>query len=143
MVLLENIKSNDSKYEESSERIKRQIEYDRIVDTDNVVYVDQIVRIMCDIDMADDVKSVIKVNSISIPISQLQAKFKSITGEEVLFVYKMYRRESEKVKNVRAYITSCLYNAAENLKLDKLKPKNDFDDFDDFVSNFHSLDDYE
>lgn len=55
----------------------------------------------------------------------------------------MYRRESEKVKNVRAYITSCLYNAAENLKLDKLKPKNDFDDFDDFVSNFHSLDDYE
>lgn len=145
MVLLENIKSNDSKYEESSERIKQQIGYDMIVDTNNVVYVDQIVRIMCDIDMADDVKSAIKINSISVPISQLQAKFKSLTGEEVLFVCKKYRAESKKVKNVRSYITSCLYNAAENLKLDKLKPKGSFDidDFDDFVSNFHALDDYE
>ncbi len=145
MVLLENIKSNDSKYEESSERIKQQIGYDMIVDTNNVVYVDQIVRIMCDIDMAGDVKSAIKINSISVPISQLQAKFKSLTGEEVLFVCKKYRAESKKVKNVRSYITSCLYNAAENLKLDKLKPKGSFDidDFDDFVSNFHALDDYE
>lgn len=96
--MLENIKSNDSKYEESSERIKRQIEYDRIVDTDNVVYVDQIVRIMCDIDMADDVKSVIKVNSISIPISQLQAKFKSITGEEVLLSTKCTGEKAKKSK---------------------------------------------
>lgn len=93
--------------------------------------------------MADDVKSAIKINSISVPISQLQAKFKAITEEEVLYVCEKYRAESKKVKNVRSYITSCLYNAAENLKLDKLKPKDDFDDFDDFVSNFHSLDDYE
>lgn len=71
--------------------------------------VDGIVELM--LDTLTSVRPSIRIGGESIPINQVQNRFLSLNREHIEYVFDCLKRNTTKIRNIRAYLLTALYNA--------------------------------
>lgn len=119
MVFGGNVANHD--YEIIVDAVKKQIAYDELISEYDKSYIDQIVTIISDIYQNSDCKATQKINNLHISMLQLKESYQKLSKEEIVFVVEQFRKilGSKEIKNVKSYLTTCLYNAVNDIGISK------------------------
>ena len=99
-------------------RIKFQIEYDVLAERDYGSVLDEIVRLMTDTYCyASDT---VRINKRQIPIQSVRKRLSMVTAEHIEYVISSLEKNKSKIKNMRAYLLTTLYNSIDTMETDCL-----------------------
>lgn len=100
-------------YEKYEEIIKSNISYDDLlkIDPENTEVIDGIVEIMLDILISK--KTSIRIAGEQKPIGLVKAKFMKLQMEDIEYLLWCLSNNTTKIRDTKAYMISCLYNAKE------------------------------
>lgn len=96
-------------YEDCLEELKEQIDYPLL--TESYPYDDPecILQLICDV-LCSTAES-IRIGNENIPTTKVQARFRRLSFEHVGYVLDSLRETTTKIRNIRAYLLTALYNA--------------------------------
>lgn len=105
-------------YDEVENEIKFQIEYDVLAERDYGGVLDEMVRLMtytyC---YASDT---VRINKRQIPIQSVRKRLSMVTAEHIEYVISSLEKNKNKIKNMRAYLLTTLYNSIDTMETDCL-----------------------
>lgn len=105
-------------YDEVENEIKFQIEYDVLVERDYGGVLDEMVRLMTDTYCyASDT---VRINKRQIPIQSVRKRLSMVTAEHIEYVISSLEKNKSKIKNMRAYLLTTLYNSIDTMETDCL-----------------------
>lgn len=91
------------------DEIKEQIDYDFLCSVHGKDLIDEIVNLICDTIVCRC--SEVKINGGKIPYSVFTARMRSLDAEHITYVLEVMSKNNEKIRNMRVYLLSLLYNA--------------------------------
>lgn len=105
-------------YDEVENEIKFQIEYDVLAERDYGGALDEIVGLMTDTYCyASDT---VRINKQFIPIQAVRKRLSMVTAEHIEYVISSLEKNKSKIKNMRAYLLTALYNSIDTMETDCL-----------------------
>lgn len=106
--------SHIDSYQETAERIKRQISYDALKnDHPHDDRIDEIVGIMADI-MTSGAGD-IRVNKENKPAEVVKAQYAKLNMQHIEYVLRCMGETNKKARNIRAFLITALYNSAHTI----------------------------
>lgn len=105
-------------YDEVENEIKFQIEYDVLAERDYGGVLDEIVRLMTDTCCC--VSDTVRINKQFIPIQAVRKRLSMVTAEHIEYVISSLEKNKSKIKNMRAYLLTALYNSIDTMETDCL-----------------------
>ena len=114
----ENTKSiNDrliDRYNNAVNKVKHQIDYGYLVENYEKSTIDLIVSLIADVYVDD---SSIVVNGRTIFAEQVRNEYSKLTHIHIEFVLESIANTKNRIKNIRTYLQSCLYNAYNTMDI--------------------------
>lgn len=105
-------------YDEVENEIKFQIEYDVLAERDYGGVLDEIVGLMTNTYCyASDT---VRINKQFIPIQAVRKRLSMVTAEHIEYVISSLEKNKSKIKNMRAYLLTALYNSIDTMETDCL-----------------------
>lgn len=103
-------------YEDTISRLKEQFEYDAISQQGSVdiTLADEIILIIADT-ICSSAKTV-RLGRQDVPTELMRSRFFSLNAEHLEYVIDCFKSNTSKVRNVRSYLLTSLYNAPTTLK---------------------------
>ena len=92
--------------------IKQKIEYPVLIEEEEKERIDLIINLMTE---AIQNKKDIKVNQNSVNYKTVRERLLSLKKEHIKYVLSVLGKNSQNIKNLRAYLISLLYNAHSNI----------------------------
>ena len=89
--------------------IKEQIEYDIMCERYERERVDEVVELMLDVVCGK--QETIKIGGVEYPSEAVKSRFLKLSAEHIEYVFDSVDRNPSKIRNIRAYMRSVLYNA--------------------------------
>ncbi len=89
--------------------VKEQIDYDFLCEIHGKTPIDEIVNLICDTLVCASPQ--IKLNGGAVPRSVVVARMRSLNCEHITYVLSVMAENTQKIRNVRVYMLSLLYNA--------------------------------
>ena len=105
-------------YDEVENEIKFQIEYDVLAERDYGGVLDEIVRLMTDTYCC--ASDTVWINKRQIPIQTVRKRLLMVTAEHIEYVISSLEKNKSKIKNMRAYLLTTLYNSIDTMETDCL-----------------------
>lgn len=96
-------------YGPTEDEIKEQIEYECIVCDGNKNLLDEIVMIISDV--LGGTSRTVRIEKDDVPREKVDARFRKLNSENIMSVIAKIENNTSKIRNVKAYIISMLYNA--------------------------------
>ena len=96
------------RYNNAVNKVKKQIEYGYLIENYEKSTIDLIVSLIADVYVDD---SSISVNNRTIVAEQARIEYSKLTQEHIEFVLESIANTKTRIKNIRTYLQSCLYNA--------------------------------
>ena len=93
--------------------IRENIEYPFLCQQFGQDDVDEVVGLMADVMCST--QQTIRIGGNDIPLTQVQARFYRLDYAMMVYVFESLRRNTTKVRNIRAYLLTSLYNAPTTL----------------------------
>lgn len=104
--------------DEVENEIKFQIEYDVLAERDYGGVLDEIVRLMTD--TCCSVSDTVRINKRQIPIQSVRKRLSMVTAEHIEYVIRSLEKNKRKIKNMRVYLLTTLYNSIDTMETDCL-----------------------
>lgn len=79
---------------------------------------DEIVRLMTD--TCCSVSDTVRINKRQIPIRAVRKRLSMVTAEHIEYVIRSLEKNKRKIKNMRAYLLTTLYNSIDTMETDCL-----------------------
>lgn len=98
--------------------IKDQIEYDILSERNYGGVLDEIVNIITDTYCTED--RCVRVSKRQISTQTFRARISKLTAEHIEYVIKTLEKNEGRIKNIRAYLLTALYNSIDTLEADSL-----------------------
>ena len=95
--------------EESREIVKENIEYDIISQQYDKEQLDEIVEIMSEVISTSRDK--VTVGKQDMPAEAVRSRFLKISSEHIEYIFWCLKRNATKIRNIKAYLTTVIYNA--------------------------------
>ena len=95
--------------EESREIVKENIEYDIICQQYDKEQLDEIVEIMSEVISTSRDK--VTVGKQDMPAEAVRSRFLKISSEHIEYIFWCLKRNATKIRNIKAYLTTVIYNA--------------------------------
>ena len=95
--------------EESRRTVKENIEYDIICGQYDKEQLDEIVEIMSEVISTSRDK--VTVGKQDIPAESVRSRFLKIGSEHIEYIFWCLKRNATKIRNIKAYLTTVIYNA--------------------------------
>lgn len=105
-------------YDEVENEIKFQIEYDVLAERDYGGVLDEIVGLMTDTCCC--ASDSVRINKQQIPIHTVRKRLSMVTAEHIEYVISSLEKNKSKIKNMRAYLLTTLYNSIDTMETDCL-----------------------
>lgn len=105
-------------YDEVENEIKFQLEYDVLAERDYGGVLDEIVRLMTDTCCC--ASDTVWINKRQIPILTVRKRLSMVTAEHIEYVISSLEKNKSKIKNMRAYLLTTLYNSIDTMETDCL-----------------------
>ena len=102
------------RYNNAVNKVKKQIEYGFLIENYEKSTIDLIVSLIADVYVDD---SSISVNGRTIVAEQVRTEYAKLTQEHIEFVLESIANTKTKIKNIRTYLQSCLYNAYHTMNI--------------------------
>lgn len=102
------------RYNNAVNKVKMQIEYGYLIENYEKSTIDLIVSLIADVYVDD---SSISVNGRTIVAEQVRTEYSKLTQEHIEFVLESIANTKTKIKNIRTYLQSCLYNAYHTMNI--------------------------
>ena len=102
------------RYNNAVEKVKKQIEYGYLIKNYEKSTIDLIVSLIADVYVDD---SSISVNNRTIVAEQARIEYSKLTQVHIEFVLESIANTKTKIKNIRTYLQSCLYNAYHTMDI--------------------------
>jgi len=102
------------RYNNAVNKVKKQIEYGYLIENYEKSTIDLIVSLIADVYVDD---SSISVNGRTIVAEQVRTEYAKLTQEHIEFVLESIANTKTKIKNIRTYLQSCLYNAYHTMNI--------------------------
>lgn len=102
------------RYNNAVNKVKKQIEYGYLIENYEKSTIDLIVSLIADVYVDD---SSISVNNRTIVAEQARIEYSKLTQEHIEFVLESIANTKTKIKNIRTYLQSCLYNAYHTMNI--------------------------
>ena len=102
------------RYNNAVNKVKKQIEYGYLIENYEKSTIDLIVSLIADVYVDD---SSISVNGRTIVAEQVRTEYSKLTQEHIEFVLESIANTKTKIKNIRTYLQSCLYNAYHTMNI--------------------------
>lgn len=132
-------------YEEAHDRITENIEYDRLLITNNedMEMIDEIVGVMSDVVSSET--DTVRINRKQVAYSQVRDRFLAVKRKHMEHILKALKTSETDIKSIRSYIITCVYNsitacAFENKQHKKQEKINLFNSFPQRQYNFDDMD---
>lgn len=109
-----NNKSSIIGFEKTEDEIREQIEYDCIVCDENRELLDEIVMIISDV--MSGTSPTVRVGRDDMPRGLAVSRFCRLDAEHILYVLSGIGRSTKKINNIKAYLTTMLYNAPATME---------------------------
>ena len=94
---------------EMEQRVREQIDYPLLSAQYPFDNPESILQLVCDI-MCSTAET-IRIGNESIPTTKVQARFRCLSFEHIAYVLDSMKETTSKIKNIRAYLLTALYNA--------------------------------
>ena len=105
-------------YEEIEAMIKDQIEYDILVQRNYGGVLDEIVNLMADTYCIRE--SFVKISKRQISTQTFRVRISKLTAEHIEYVIDSLEKNEGRIRNIRAYLLTALYNSIDTLEADSL-----------------------
>ena len=105
-------------YEEIEEMIKDQIEYDTLSERNYGGVLDEIVNLITDTYCT--MESFVRISKRQITTQTFRARISKLTAEHIEYVIDSVEKNEGRIKNIRAYLLTALYNSIDTLEADSL-----------------------
>ena len=102
------------RYNNAVNKVKKQIEYGYLIENYEKSTIDLIVSLIADVYVDD---SSISVNNRTIVAEQARIEYSKLTQEHIEFVLESIANTKTRIKNIRTYLQSCLYNAYHTMDI--------------------------
>ena len=102
------------RYNNAVNKVKKQIEYGYLIENYEKSTIDLIVSLIADVYVDD---SSISVNNRTIVAEQARIEYSKLTQEHIEFVLESIANTKTRIKNIRTYLQSCLYNAYHTMNI--------------------------
>lgn len=102
------------RYNNAVEKVKKQIEYGYLIKNYEKSTIDLIVSLIADVYVDD---SSISVNNRTIVAEQARIEYSKLTQVHIEFVLESIANTKTRIKNIRTYLQSCLYNAYHTMDI--------------------------
>nr|WP_275982148.1 DUF6017 domain-containing protein [Ohessyouella blattaphilus] len=89
--------------------VKEQIEYDLLVCDYDKRSVDELMEIMVEVLACN--KEMLKISGEEIPTRLVKARYRKIGFSHMQYVFESLKKNTTKVRNIKQYLMSVLYNA--------------------------------
>jgi hypothetical protein len=94
--------------------IRKNIEYDTLTQSrDDAEVVDELYRLMCDVVCVK--RKTVRVGGENYPYELVKSQFLKLNALHIQYVLNCLRKNTSKVGNIRAYLTTVLYNSANTM----------------------------
>ncbi|MBE7048467.1 MAG: replication initiator protein A [Ruminococcaceae bacterium] len=91
--------------------IKKNIEYDIIVETYGAAWLDEIVELMVDVVCSKE--PYIRINKQNYPQEVVKSRFLKINSEHIEYIHFALRENTSNVRNIRAFLITTIYRSFE------------------------------
>lgn len=132
-------------YEEAHDRITENIEYDRLLITNNedMEMIDEIVGVMSDVVSSET--DTVRINRKQVAYSQVRDRFLAVRRKHMEHILNALKTSETDIKSIRSYIITCVYNSITACAFEKKQHKkqekiNLFNSFPQRQYNFDDLD---
>lgn len=105
-------------YEEIEEMIKDQIEYDTLSERNYGGVLDEIVNLITDTYCT--MESFVRISKRQITTQTFRARISKLTAEHIEYVIDSLEKNEGRIRNIRAYLLTALYNSIDTLEADSL-----------------------
>ena len=102
------------RYNNAVNKVKHQIDYGYLVENYEKSTIDLIVSLIADVYVDD---SSIVVNGRTIFAEQVRNEYSKLTHIHIEFVLESIANTKNRIKNIRTYLQSCLYNAYNTMDI--------------------------
>ena len=102
------------RYNNAVNKVKKQIEYGYLIENYEKSTIDLIVSLIADVYVDD---SSIVVNGRTIFAEQVRNEYSKLTHIHIEFVLESIANTKNRIKNIRTYLQSCLYNAYNTMDI--------------------------
>lgn len=102
------------RYNNAVNKVKKQIEYGYLIENYEKSTIDLIVSLIADVYVDD---SSISVNNRTIVAEQARIEYSKLTHIHIEFVLESIANTKNRIKNIRTYLQSCLYNAYNTMDI--------------------------
>lgn len=102
------------RYNNAVNKVKKQIEYGYLIENYEKSTIDLIVSLIADVYVDD---SSIVVNGRTIFAEQVRNEYSKLTHVHIEFVLESIANTKNRIKNIRTYLQSCLYNAYNTMDI--------------------------
>lgn len=101
--------------EEYTQLIRKNIEYDYLVEQnrDNIQEIDELVALMVEVICSD--KPSIRANGVDVPKEIVKSTFLKLNESHIDYVLSALKKNTSKVRNIRNYLITTLYNAPSTI----------------------------
>lgn len=110
----QSIKDKDmmDRIDRCKEQIKQNIDYDILILPEYKIDQQQLDGIVDLLTYYAAINTApVKIGQNLVPAEEVKARFSKITGSEITYVFEALQDTTSKIKNIRAYLLTCLYNA--------------------------------
>lgn len=132
-------------YEEAHDRITENIEYDRLLITNNedMEMIDEIVGVMSDVVSSET--DTVRINRKQVAYSQVRDRFLAVRRKHMEHILNALKTSETDIKSIRSYIITCVYNSITACAFEKKQHKkqekiNLFNNFPQRQYNFDDMD---
>lgn len=134
-------------YEEAHDRITENIEYDRLLITNNedTEMIDEIVGVMSDVVSSET--DTVRINRKQVAYSQVRDRFLAVKRKHMEHILNALKTSETDIKSIRSYIITCVYNSITACAFEKKQHKkrenkaiNLFNSFPQRQYNFDDMD---
>lgn len=110
-------------YEEAHDRITENIEYDRLLITNNedMEMIDEIVGVMSDVVSSET--DTVRINRKQVTYSQVRDRFLAVKRKHMEHILNALKTSDTDIKSIRSYIITCVYNSITACAFEKKQHK--------------------
>ena len=110
-------------YEEAHDRITENIEYDRLLITNNedIEMIDEIVGVMSDVVSSET--DTVRINRKQVAYSQVRDRFLTVKRKHMEHILNALKTSETDIKSIRSYIITCVYNSITACAFEKKQHK--------------------
>ena len=99
--------------DEMEERIKEQIEYDILAESESMEQLNEIVFLICDVICGT--LPMVRIGGNDYPRESVRSRLFKLESEHIQYVIDQMDKNTTKVRNIRAYLLAALYNATTTM----------------------------